>query len=102
MTVDSQVAHVLITPKGIKFTVEQARCFQANTFLTAELFQEYTFKSEDSEEFSVQLSGSVFTFLAHSFEALLDCLNIYGTQCNTVQLQIAYQVSFHLFLVLTT
>jgi len=74
-----ELANVVINPKGIKVTVENARAFQANAFLQSDLFQEYTFKSEEKEEFSVQLS------------ALIDCLNVYGTQTNTAQLQIAYQ-----------
>lgn len=93
---DFQLAHVAISPKGIKFTVEVARCFQANTFLQSELFQEYTFKGDEPEEFSIQLSGTLLTSLefADRCVALLDCLNIFGTQTTTATLQLAYQVSF--------
>lgn len=53
------------TPNGLKVTVEDSKCLQANAFIQAEIFQEYTIK-EDLVGFQVNLT------------VLLDCLNIFG------------------------
>ncbi|KAF3848999.1 hypothetical protein F7725_015496 [Dissostichus mawsoni] len=53
------------TPNGLKVTVEDSKCLQANAFIQSEIFQEYTIK-EDSVGFQVNLT------------VLLDCLNIFG------------------------
>jgi len=74
----TEMVNVTLGAKGMKFTVDNSRCFQVNTFLQSELFQEYNYRSDDKESFSIQLS------------ALLDCLNIYGVHSQTA-LQIAYQ-----------
>ncbi|CAL1567574.1 unnamed protein product [Knipowitschia caucasica] len=53
------------TPNGLKVTVEDSKCLQANAFIQAEIFQEFTIK-EDLVGFQVNLT------------VLLDCLNIFG------------------------
>ncbi|KAJ8338976.1 hypothetical protein SKAU_G00357620 [Synaphobranchus kaupii] len=53
------------TPNGLKVTVEDSKCLQANAFIQAEIFQEYTIQ-EDSVSFQVNLT------------VLLDCLTIFG------------------------
>ncbi|XP_026153938.1 cell cycle checkpoint protein RAD1 [Mastacembelus armatus] len=53
------------TPNGLKVTVEDSKCLQANAFIQAEIFQEYTIQ-EDLVGFQVNLT------------VLLDCLNIFG------------------------
>lgn len=52
------------TPNGLKVTVEDSKCLQANAFIQAEIFQEFTIK--DSVGFQVNLT------------VLIDCLNIFG------------------------
>nr|XP_033788890.1 cell cycle checkpoint protein RAD1 [Geotrypetes seraphini]XP_033788900.1 cell cycle checkpoint protein RAD1 [Geotrypetes seraphini]XP_033788907.1 cell cycle checkpoint protein RAD1 [Geotrypetes seraphini]XP_033788916.1 cell cycle checkpoint protein RAD1 [Geotrypetes seraphini] len=54
------------TKNGIKVTVENAKSMQANAFIQAGIFQEYTIK-EDSVVFRINLT------------VLLDCLTIFGT-----------------------
>ncbi|XP_030048884.1 cell cycle checkpoint protein RAD1 [Microcaecilia unicolor] len=54
------------TKNGIKMTVENAKCMQANAFIQAGIFQEYTIK-EDSVVFRINLT------------VLLDCLTMFGT-----------------------
>lgn len=53
------------TPNGLKVTVEDSKCLQANAFIQAGIFQEYTIK-DDLVGFQVNLT------------VLLDCLNIFG------------------------
>ncbi|MBN3305300.1 cell cycle checkpoint protein RAD1 [Amia ocellicauda] len=53
------------TPNGLKVTVEDSKCLQANAFIQAEIFQEYAIQ-EDSLSFGVNLT------------VLLDCLTIFG------------------------
>jgi len=76
-----ELVNVILSQKGMKFTVDSSRSFQINTFLEAGLFQEYNYQSDDKESFSILLS------------ALLDCLHIYGPNSTTTALQIAYQQS---------
>ncbi|NWZ59406.1 cell cycle checkpoint protein RAD1 isoform X1 [Haliaeetus albicilla] len=54
------------TVNGLKVTVEDAKCIQANAFIQAEVFQEFDVQ-EDSVTFRINLS------------VLLDCLTIFGT-----------------------
>ncbi|PKK19919.1 RAD1 checkpoint DNA exonuclease, partial [Columba livia] len=54
------------TANGLRVTVEDAKCIQANAFIQAEIFQEYTVQ-EESVTFRINLS------------VLLDCLTIFGT-----------------------
>ncbi|XP_061589643.1 cell cycle checkpoint protein RAD1 [Cololabis saira] len=54
-----------VTPNGLKVTVEDSKCLQANVFIQAEIFQEFTIK-EDLVVFQLNLT------------VLLDCLNIFG------------------------
>ncbi|XP_023684511.1 cell cycle checkpoint protein RAD1 isoform X1 [Paramormyrops kingsleyae] len=53
------------TPNGLKVTVEDSKCLQANAFIQSEIFQEFTIQ-EDSVSFQVNLT------------VLLDCLTIFG------------------------
>ncbi|KAM9469063.1 cell cycle checkpoint protein RAD1 [Clarias gariepinus] len=53
------------TQNGLKVTVEESKCLQANAFIQAEIFQEFTLK-EDVVGFQVNLT------------VLLDCLTIFG------------------------
>ncbi|KAK1176114.1 cell cycle checkpoint protein RAD1 [Acipenser oxyrinchus oxyrinchus] len=58
-------ATFLSTSNGIKVTVEDSKCLQANAFIQAEIFQEFSIQ-EDSVMFRVNLA------------VLLDCLTIFG------------------------
>ncbi|KAK1174640.1 cell cycle checkpoint protein RAD1 [Acipenser oxyrinchus oxyrinchus] len=58
-------ATFLATSNGIKVTVEDSKCLQANAFIQAEIFQEFSIQ-EDSVMFRVNLA------------VLLDCLTIFG------------------------
>lgn len=60
------LATVTLTKKGIKLTVEEAKAMQGNAFLQAELFEEYKLV-ENMLQFRIGLS------------ALLDCLNVFGS-----------------------
>ncbi|XP_052432449.1 cell cycle checkpoint protein RAD1 [Carassius gibelio] len=53
------------TQNGLKVTVEDSKCLQANAFIQADIFQEYIIK-EDTVGFQVNLT------------VLLDCLTIFG------------------------
>ncbi|XP_077354713.1 cell cycle checkpoint protein RAD1 [Festucalex cinctus] len=53
------------TPNGLKVTVEDSKCLQANAFIQAEIFQEFTLK-EDLVGLQINLT------------VLLDCLSIFG------------------------
>uniref|UniRef100_H3BWC7 RAD1 homolog (S. pombe) n=1 Tax=Tetraodon nigroviridis TaxID=99883 RepID=H3BWC7_TETNG len=53
------------TPNGLKVTVEDSKCLQANAFIQADIFQEFTIR-EDLVGFQINLT------------VLLDCLNIFG------------------------
>uniref|UniRef100_A0A8C9Y0T6 RAD1 homolog (S. pombe) n=1 Tax=Sander lucioperca TaxID=283035 RepID=A0A8C9Y0T6_SANLU len=46
------------TPNGLKVTVEDSKCLQANAFIQAEIFQEFTIK-DDSVGFQVNLTMSL-------------------------------------------
>ncbi|NXD82215.1 RAD1 protein, partial [Halcyon senegalensis] len=54
------------TANGLRVTVEDAKCIQANAFIQAEIFQEFSVQ-EQSVTFRINLS------------VLLDCLTIFGT-----------------------
>ncbi|XP_076973059.1 cell cycle checkpoint protein RAD1 isoform X2 [Tamandua tetradactyla] len=54
------------TKNGLKVTVENAKCVQANAFIQAEIFQEFTVH-EESITFRINLT------------ILLDCLSIFGS-----------------------
>ncbi|XP_073933736.1 cell cycle checkpoint protein RAD1 isoform X1 [Castor canadensis] len=54
------------TKNGIKVTVENAKCVQANAFIQAGIFQEFTVQ-EESVTFRINLT------------VLLDCLSIFGS-----------------------
>ncbi|XP_061656441.1 cell cycle checkpoint protein RAD1 [Syngnathoides biaculeatus] len=53
------------TSNGLKVTVEDSKCLQANAFIQAEIFQEFTIK-EDMVSLQINLT------------VLLDCLSIFG------------------------
>ncbi|XP_051907263.1 cell cycle checkpoint protein RAD1 [Hippocampus zosterae] len=53
------------TPNGLKVTVEDSKCLQANAFIQAAIFQEFTIK-EDLVGLQINLT------------VLLDCLSIFG------------------------
>ncbi|PIO26466.1 hypothetical protein AB205_0167630 [Aquarana catesbeiana] len=53
------------TSNGLKFTVENAKCLQANAFIQAGIFQEFSIQ-EESVIFRINLT------------VLLDCLTIFG------------------------
>uniref|UniRef100_A0A672YXX7 RAD1 homolog (S. pombe) n=1 Tax=Sphaeramia orbicularis TaxID=375764 RepID=A0A672YXX7_9TELE len=46
------------TPNGLKVTVEDSKCMQANAFIQAEIFQEFTIR-EDLVGFQVNLTMSL-------------------------------------------
>nr|XP_061800564.1 cell cycle checkpoint protein RAD1-like [Nerophis lumbriciformis] len=53
------------TPNGLKVTVEDSKCLQANAFIQAEIFQEFTIKED---QIGLQINLTV----------LMDCLSIFG------------------------
>ncbi|KAI8513466.1 PREDICTED: cell cycle checkpoint protein RAD1-like [Branchiostoma belcheri] len=59
-------ATVFASSNGLKVTVEESKCVQANAFIQAGVFQEYTIR-QDSATFKVNLT------------VLLECLTIFGS-----------------------
>ncbi|XP_037092708.1 cell cycle checkpoint protein RAD1-like isoform X2 [Pollicipes pollicipes] len=59
-------AMVVVTSDGLKVTVEDSKCVQANAFIQADMFQPFVL-SEETLSFKINLS------------VLLDCLNIFGS-----------------------
>ncbi|XP_066458550.1 cell cycle checkpoint protein RAD1 [Eleutherodactylus coqui] len=59
-------ASCFATSNGLKVTVENAKCLQANAFIQAGIFQEFSVR-EDSVVFRINLT------------VLLDCLTIFGS-----------------------
>ncbi|XP_037092223.1 cell cycle checkpoint protein RAD1-like isoform X1 [Pollicipes pollicipes] len=59
-------AMVVVTSDGLKVTVEDSKCVQANAFIQADMFQQFVL-SEETLSFKINLS------------VLLDCLNIFGS-----------------------
>ncbi|XP_013416653.1 cell cycle checkpoint protein RAD1 [Lingula anatina] len=75
-----ETATVFASERGLKVTVEDAKCVQANAFLQAEVFQEFIIKEEQAT-FKINLT------------VLLDCLNIFGSSSNpgvTAALKMCY------------
>jgi hypothetical protein len=71
-------ANVSISPKGIGFTIEEAKTLQAHAFLQKELFAEYKY-TEKIAPFKIDLT------------IFLDCLCIFGNLSPTgPSLQLAY------------
>ncbi|XP_077988567.1 cell cycle checkpoint protein RAD1-like [Glandiceps talaboti] len=60
-----EMATVFATSNGLKVTVEDAKCVQANAFLQSGIFQEFVLQ-EESATFKIDLT------------VLLECLNIFG------------------------
>ena len=50
-----QSATCFVSSNGLKFTVEDAKCVQANAFVQSGIFQEFIFK-EDSATFRISLN----------------------------------------------
>jgi len=78
-------ATVLCNENGLKVTVEDAKCLQANSFIQADMFQEYSV-SDELVAFRVSLS------------VLVDCLNIFGSSQMpgvTTQLNLKYDGTGH-------
>jgi len=63
-------ATCFVSSNGLKFTVEDAKCVQANAFVQSGIFQEFIFK-EESATFRINLN------------VLLECLNIFGSSKDT-------------------
>ncbi|RMX51697.1 hypothetical protein pdam_00008113 [Pocillopora damicornis] len=63
-------ATCFVSSNGIKVTVEDAKCVQANAFVQRGIFQEFVFK-EESATFRINLN------------ILLECLNIFGSSKDT-------------------
>ncbi|XP_012974481.1 cell cycle checkpoint protein RAD1 isoform X2 [Mesocricetus auratus] len=73
------------TKNGLKVTVENAKCVQANAFIQAEVFQEFIIR-EESVTFRINLT------------ILLDCLSIFGsspTPGTLTALRMCYQGDGH-------
>ena len=51
----SQMATVFLSGNGLKVTVEDCKCVQANAFVQANIFQEFSF-SKDSATFKINLN----------------------------------------------
>ena len=51
-----QVATCFVSSNGLKVTVEQAKCVQANAFVEANLFQQFIFTSEAPIVFKINLN----------------------------------------------
>ncbi|XP_063312915.1 cell cycle checkpoint protein RAD1 [Pelobates fuscus] len=69
------------TNNGLKFTVENSKCLQANAFIQAGIFQEFNIQ-EESVMFRINLT------------VLLDCLNIFGVSAvpgTSTALKMCYQ-----------
>lgn len=70
-----QVCTCFLSSQGLKVTVEQSKCVQANAFIQASLFQQFVFRQEASLAFRINLT------------ALIECLNIFGgsggPECHT-------------------
>ncbi|XP_072164089.1 cell cycle checkpoint protein RAD1-like [Diadema setosum] len=63
---DRDLATFCASENGLKVTVEDAKCVQANAFIQANIFQEY-YMRDPTATFKINLS------------VLLDCLNIFGS-----------------------
>lgn len=63
-------ATCFVSSNGVKVTVEDAKCVQANAFVQRGIFQEFVFK-EESATFRINLN------------ILLECLNIFGSSKDT-------------------
>ena len=50
-----QTATCFVSANGLKVTVEDSKCVQANAFVQSGIFQEYTFK-EESATFRINLN----------------------------------------------
>ncbi|XP_043226756.1 cell cycle checkpoint protein RAD1-like isoform X1 [Amphibalanus amphitrite] len=59
-------AVVVVTSDGLKVTVEDSKCVQANAFIQADMFQQFVL-SQETLSFKINLS------------VLLECLNIFGS-----------------------
>uniref|UniRef100_A0A8C4R642 Cell cycle checkpoint protein RAD1 n=1 Tax=Eptatretus burgeri TaxID=7764 RepID=A0A8C4R642_EPTBU len=73
-----------VTANGIKVTVEDSKCMQANAFIQAGIFHEYHVKA-DSVTFRINLT------------ALLGCLTIFGSssQSGTTAMKMCYRGDGH-------
>lgn len=69
-----ETATWFLSGNGIKVTVEDAKCVQANAFIKAEIFQEFILRPpvSSSEEEEEDLSFSI------NLGVVLECLNMFG------------------------
>ena len=60
-----QVATCFVNSTGLKVTVEQAKCIQANAFIQASLFQQYAFRGGDvAAIFKINLTALIVSACA--------------------------------------
>ena len=87
---EQQIASVCINKNGMKFTVEEARSFQANALLTSELFQEYHFADESvGGTGSVGGNGGQFNFRIN-FSVMMECLMMFSQTTTYTAMQMGY------------
>ena len=54
-----QMATCFVSANGLKVTVEQAKCVQANAFIQSSLFQQFTFNSSSPAAFRINLNALI-------------------------------------------
>jgi len=64
-----------LSDNGIKVTVEDAKCVQANAFIKSEIFQEFVLRPPDSSETDSQPADLSFSL---NLGVVLECLNMFG------------------------
>ncbi|XP_003391123.2 PREDICTED: cell cycle checkpoint protein RAD1-like [Amphimedon queenslandica] len=64
-------ATCFISSTGLRVTVEQAKCVQANCFVKSDLFQAYNYNEDSTLIFNIDLN------------VLIECLCIFGNEANT-------------------
>lgn len=55
----SQTATCFISSSGLKVTVEQAKCVQANAFIQAAMFQHYSYQDPATAVFCINLNALI-------------------------------------------
>ena len=58
-----QVGTCFVSQSGIKMTVEDAKCVQANAFIQAAMFRQYTYQGEAPIIFQINLAALVVRML---------------------------------------
>ena len=66
---------ILVSSTGLKSTIEQSKCVQANAFIQAGMFQQYNYRDSDHSVFAINLNALIVGYLSCNVNRMIWCLD---------------------------